>query len=138
MSKSGAKATRVCTVCGKERKIAWGRQDRPDYQPDTYVCKYCKPPKNGPRYVTFDMQDYQRRWNWLKRYGITPEQYDEILEEQGGVCKICKNLPGKYRLHVDHDHETGKVRGLLCVTCNSRLEWTVEHMDKILEYLKEA
>lgn len=49
-------------------------------------------------------------------YGITQEQYDEMLASQNGVCAICKLAT---RLVVDHDHDTGEFRGLLCRTCNS-------------------
>lgn len=57
-------------------------------------------------------------------YGLTPEQYAEMLEEQGGVCAICgtDEWPGKgNRPHVDHDHSTGRVRGILCSHCNHGL-----------------
>lgn len=57
-----------------------------------------------------------------KAYGITPAQYEDMSKEQGGVCLVCRgvNEDGE-RLHVDHDHETGKVRGLLCNRCNVAL-----------------
>lgn len=61
------------------------------------------------------------RRNWLKRnYSITPSQYDKMLVSQNGVCAICyqKNMGGR-RLGVDHDHETGRVRALLCGWCNT-------------------
>ena len=44
--------------------------------------------------------------------------YDAMLAAQGGVCAICGNPPKTRRLHIDHDHKTGKVRGLLCFQCN--------------------
>lgn len=64
-----------------------------------------------------------RRKNVLKcRYGLITEAYDEILKLQYGVCRICckKNVI-KNRLIVDHNHKTGRLRGLLCVKCNSGL-----------------
>lgn len=60
---------------------------------------------------------------YLRRtYGITEPEYEQILEAQGGVCAVCLRPPpaGKH-LHVDHDHRTGIVRGLLCMTCNHDL-----------------
>ncbi len=60
-------------------------------------------------------------------YGLTPEQYDLLSAKQGGVCAIChqpetaRTRDGKYRLRVDHDYKTGKVRGLLCHKCNAAL-----------------
>ena len=60
-------------------------------------------------------------------FGITLELYDEMFEKQNGVCDICglpetKVIRGKIvSLAVDHDHETGKIRGLLCHSCNVSL-----------------
>lgn len=55
----------------------------------------------------------------LRRRGITAEQYDELLESQRGVCAVCGGPPtGKGRFHIDHDHRTGRTRGLLCLHCN--------------------
>jgi hypothetical protein len=55
-------------------------------------------------------------------YGITLEQYDEMLVAQGGVCAVCKREPrDDISLHVDHDHATGVIRGLLCFRCNNSL-----------------
>ncbi len=51
---------------------------------------------------------------------MTAEDFAEMLEVQGSTCAICGNTSEK-RLHVDHDHETGRVRGLLCFTCNTLL-----------------
>ena len=56
----------------------------------------------------------------VKTYGITVEQYQEMHERQGGLCAICgqANVRG-LSLAVDHCHETGEIRGLLCNPCNS-------------------
>lgn len=66
----------------------------------------------------------QRRERWyIRRYGISTDDYNELLKAQNGLCAIC-NLPGngKYKkLHVDHCHKTGKLRSLLCVNCNRGL-----------------
>ena len=74
-------------------------------------------------------------------HGITVEQYDDMLEAQGGVCAICHrpSVTGK-RLHVDHDHKTGRNRGLLCHHCNTALgNFRDDHavVEAALTYLKE-
>jgi len=58
-----------------------------------------------------------KRLEWT--YGLTPEEYDKMVADQDGCCAICKKKPDL--LVVDHDHETGKVRQLLCSYCNSIL-----------------
>lgn len=56
------------------------------------------------------------------RYGITPEQYDAMWSAQGECCAICKGTEHRgVSWHTDHDHVTGKVRGILCGPCNNAL-----------------
>jgi formate dehydrogenase maturation protein FdhE len=50
------------------------------------------------------------------KYNLTPEEYAEIITKQGNKCAICGDIPKK--MCIDHDHNTGKVRGMLCSTCN--------------------
>ncbi|HEX7276621.1 MAG TPA: endonuclease VII domain-containing protein [Acidimicrobiales bacterium] len=57
-----------------------------------------------------------------RKYGITIEQYDQMLAAQGGGCAICGREPRPdISLHLDHDHESGQVRGILCFRCNNAL-----------------
>lgn len=59
--------------------------------------------------------------------GITDEEYVVLLVAQGGHCALCPNRPKSRRLHVDHDHRTGRIRGLLCHRCNRVLpSWVDE------------
>jgi hypothetical protein len=70
-----------------------------------------------------DNREKQRGYEFKSRYGITIEEYDALLAEQKGVCAICDGQQNQARkvLFVDHDHATGKYRGLLCNRCNYRL-----------------
>ena len=66
----------------------------------------------------------RHRWKkaeLMRQYGITMEQYNDIYNQQEGCCAICGIHQNdlKYTLHVDHDHTTGMVRGLLCKKCNT-------------------
>lgn len=61
----------------------------------------------------------QNKLFYLKRYGITQAQFERMLIEQGGRCKVCfKPMIGPREPQVDHNHKTGKARGLLCSPCN--------------------
>ncbi len=63
-----------------------------------------------------------RKSHLKRQFGLTLEAYDAMLREQGGVCRICGRTPKQGRvLHVDHDHVTGRLRALLCFTCNNAL-----------------
>lgn len=62
------------------------------------------------------------------KYGISREEYDFLLTEQDGRCKICFEKVGE-ELRVDHDHETGKIRALLCAKCNSGIGLLKEDPD---------
>lgn len=78
-----------------------------------------------------DKYDAMLRKSKLKAlYGITPEDYDAMLEKQEHACAICeKPCTSGRRLSVDHDHETGEVRGLLCGACNRLLGFARESED---------
>ena len=73
----------------------------------------------------------------LKRYGLTIEKFDQMLDQQNGVCAICGSPPATEgwqtvkQLHVDHDHATGHVRGLLCDTCNRGLGYFHDDLAKL-------
>ena len=79
----------------------------------------------------------------LKRcYGITIEQYDQMFNVQEGKCKVCGKDQSELKqpLSVDHNHTTGKVRGLLCPNCNTILGHAKDDTDilqKVINYLKE-
>lgn len=57
----------------------------------------------------------------LSKYGLSYEQYKNMHERQDYLCAICQHKCHEDDLHVDHDHDTGQVRGLLCSSCNTGL-----------------
>jgi hypothetical protein len=79
--------------------------------------------------------DYHRAYKLLKRFGLTLEDYNRMLEEQGGRCAICGREPNGQQLSVDHDHETNEVRGLLCQPCNLALGHLEAHIVAAFDYL---
>ena len=99
---------KVCSNCDTEKSFNEFYERRNDSYGDGYAgqCKVCIKDKGMQR-----------------KYGITLEEYFDILDHQGGVCAICKTDKwGKdNKPHIDHDHETGLVRALLCTTCNMGL-----------------
>jgi len=61
----------------------------------------------------------QRGWLMKSRYGVTLEEYRELYDKQTGQCAICGISVPFPKLSVDHNHESGKIRGLLCQNCNA-------------------
>lgn len=80
-----------------------------------------------------------REYHVKAYYGISPEEYNALLQKQSGRCAICEQPPKK-TLHVDHCHETGRVRGLLCHFCNIGLGHfgeDIERMKRAIRYLED-
>lgn len=72
----------------------------------------------------------------IEKYGISIEEYNILLKNQNYTCYICnKSVKDNKRLHIDHDHNTGKVRGLLCSRCNGNLGWYELYKINIENYL---
>lgn len=83
----------------------------------------------------------QRARNLKAHYGITNVQYDSILSNQGGICAICGCPAINKELAIDHNHVTGKVRGILCSNCNTGLGLfgdSIDLIERAVAYLKTA
>lgn len=117
------------------------------------ICKDCpdsnRPaPYPGPRCFThrlaFEKQQKARNHERMvsKTYGLESGEYARLYKEQGGKCAICQIATGKTkRLAVDHDHDTGLVRGLLCGPCNKLVGYfrnSPEAFDRAAAYLRRA
>jgi hypothetical protein len=74
----------------------------------------------------------------LRKYQAYTDDFDQIVADQGGVCRACGGLPGVKGLHIDHDHATGLFRGLLCHLCNLALgsfDDDVDRMARAIAYV---
>ncbi len=85
-----------------------------------------------------------RNYAILNKYGITSEQYDQMLQDQGGVCAVCQkdqSYRERTNLYVDHYHQSGEIRGLLCQKCNTGIGMLGDDLDSLLKavsYLEKA
>jgi hypothetical protein len=116
---------RHCTTCGDEFRGVKSLCNKCRYSASADQRKI-----NWERWAAANPQyRYERsKAHLLKKYGITPKDYHDMHEAAGGVCAICDQpetaldrLGNIRRLSVDHDHETGFIRGLLCAKCNPAL-----------------
>lgn len=93
---------------------------------------YCKPCRKQYR-IAHSNFDRDQGYNLRKNYGISVEEFDALAESQNNMCAICGvGIPhGRGNWHVDHDHKTGKIRGLLCHHCNVGLGYFKDSMDNL-------
>jgi hypothetical protein len=122
----------VCRGCNYERVKAWRVAN-----PEKFALQVAR--ENAKL-----TPETRRRRLLAKKYGITPKCYAEMLQAQGGACAGC-GLPEADNVHgvlaVDHDHETGAVRGLLCNGCNTALglvKEDVSTMQTLIDYLRKS
>jgi hypothetical protein len=97
---------------------------------------YCKPCHNRVGKETKErLYGGTREYHLRRRYGIGQAEVDAMLAEQGGLCAACRTDAA---VHVDHDHRTGQVRGMLCFLCNQALgnvRDDVERLERLITYL---
>lgn len=149
--------TKFCNSCQetKDNSNFYKNRSKPDGL--SSMCKPCNLTSNQKRYRSEEgkkrNREYTRQWRknnprpekqqiYLRKclYGITDAEYKQMVENQKGLCAICKKPPSKI-LFVDHCHETGKVRGLLCHKCNVGLGYlgdSVQGIKNALEYLEQS
>lgn len=124
-SEVGDKDIKVCRLCGVEKPISefYFRKDSGHYRSE---CKECL-----------------RKLSSFRKTGWTPEDYEEAYIKQDGKCAICgcKLNSSRYtRFAGDHNHRTGKLRGLLCTNCNTALglfKDSIERLEMAKRYLIE-
>jgi Recombination endonuclease VII len=124
-SRFEGRTTKKCSSCGLELAFDAFYQNANHgtaYSQAMQPCKACRVEKVKERNSTPVARREIRSRNLQRNYGISIEEYEVLEKAQRGLCAICGSPPpGSGRnqyLHVDHDHETGDVRGLLCHLCN--------------------
>jgi RNA polymerase subunit RPABC4/transcription elongation factor Spt4 len=124
---------KACTQCKRVLPLEdFSRYSRAKKDGRAWACKRCMRLANRDWYLrNMEREKARSRAKLLRRvYDISPEQYEALFVAQAGRCAICRchqteqKTPRwgvKRRLDVDHSHKTGRVRGLLCATCNRTL-----------------
>jgi len=156
---------RLCTNCNEEKPIKEFTKNSKLPSGYTNQCKKChnaylknRRDSDPEAYERIKQQgaawrarnpEADRRKYLMRKFNITIEEYNEMFKKQNGVCAICGNeetvvrrsKSGKEMLAVDHCHETGEIRGLLCFKCNTALGAlgdTVENIQRVINYLNRS
>jgi hypothetical protein len=102
----------------------------------------CKPCEQALAKKYWEEHKQENMWEGRKyRYEMDEKDFDKLLESQNGECAICEcELPAdKFKSDIDHNHKTGKVRGIVCRSCNitiGMVEKKIKYIDKIIKYIK--
>ena len=124
--------SKYCLQCKQEKPLTeFHKAGKKSIDGVRARCKFCVNNNNRqhwPYYYSVNKDEIaarkkisaprERRSRYKRLYGITLEQYAELLIVQGGLCAICGKPDDNRLLSVDHNHKTGQVRGLLCSDCN--------------------
>jgi hypothetical protein len=124
-----------CIPCSKEAAKKSYESDK-----SKVICRSARWRAKNPERV----QEIGYKTRLKKNFGMTLEDYNEILESQNGKCLICESSgrggrSKRFQLFVDHCHKTGKVRGLLCMKCNSAIGYfdeDIARMKSAISYLE--
>ncbi len=124
--KKAAKGTACCLRCREE--LALSKFSDSCLRYGRYICKVCNSKENHTRQI--------------EKLGCSRKLYEELFLRQNSKCAICNKSAGHKiksgfaRLAVDHDHQTGEIRGLLCNKCNRGLGYLDGYLESALEYVR--
>jgi hypothetical protein len=145
-------ARKTCRRCGETKDLSEFYKRTKSKDGRYRTCKSCMKNKNSDYYqnhVEWYAQYFQRRIKEIPKetyrekqvashYKISVEEYRKLIERSKGVCEACGHPQPSLSLAVDHDHKTGKVRGLLCRRCNLALGFVKDNpqvLFKLYRYL---
>ena len=123
----------VCKPCDHKKQKAYYDENKDRITKNNKV-RYLKNKAEGK------IQAYHKNRHLVKTYGITVGEWEDLFDAQGRSCAICKDGDIKGHWCTDHDHNTGKVRGILCQGCNTLIGMAKDHPQVLLDakaYLEE-
>lgn len=131
----------LCKVCNLEKDKSLFHVDSTSKRGCSYYCRECanaksrewtKTHKDNPKY-----RKSKQDAHYKTTYGLTVEQREQMHQDQGGLCSICKTqLTIGVNTHTDHCHNSNKVRGLLCGNCNRGLGSFKDNTGYLMEAIK--
>lgn len=136
LSNRGKRIVLTCKYCGGEFETL---QLKANTGKEKFCSRECY--NLYRRENSTDLKERNILYQKKTKYGLTEEKYKELFIEQDNKCSICGTPFEDTKAFVDHDHKTGKVRGLLCTQCNTLLGMAkdnTEILDAAIQYLKNS
>lgn len=140
---------KACSKCGEVKRLSDfspAKQCADGYRPECKPCHNAIEKARPKAHRRSSTAEYKRDERMRRLFGITLDDFEAMLAAQGGVCAICHEAcdwkrRDKQPLVVDHDHATGRVRGLLCHACNGLLGWARDNthvLSSAIDYLERV
>lgn len=157
MQENSCSQSKKCSRCEVDKPFTEFHKKKERKDGLTSECKACQSKwqkefysdpinkqKRIDRQSTKEAKIRAREYDLKSKYGITSADYEEMLKSQDSKCKTCgTNVPGgrstKY-FHVDHCHDSGKIRGLLCSSCNKALgllKESISTLENLIKYIED-
>lgn len=141
----GPTVLQTCSLCGKNKQRKEFYKDFRRPKGVQSECKECvlKMRRNDYRKHKPNYQKNNRNRHLVREYGITTDQYNQMVINQNSCCEICNRHVDdikNHKLYVDHNHGTDKIRGLICGSCNRLIALAMEKSSILLNainYLKK-
>lgn len=132
--------TKICTLCNEEKPLEAFHKDKRNKSGRTARCSSCRTAIQ----IAFqnkqksEKPEHYKRWrksnNYFSKYGLTLEQVETKLYQQSYICAVCNDTLTEYA--VDHCHSTGRVRDLLCSSCNKGLGFFRDDPVRLMSAIK--
>lgn len=130
MARQSNRETEYTCKCGKTFKRARKYSLKQTPRCDDCCYEFTRTKVRAKKYHQLPKyREWQHNRRLEREYGINKEKYEQLLKQQNYVCAICQEKDSRHRLSVDHDHVTGKIRGLLCHRCNRTLGMLKENRE---------
>lgn len=135
----------TCVKCGKSKQRQSFVKDKRAKLGITNTCLKCYRPTRKKDYQKHkEKRNLTCKKGWLRtKYSLTIEEYEQMLIDQNNSCAICNRNISELKmqkLHIDHNHSTKQVRGLLCPSCNRLIGVSIESIDVLksaIQYLEK-
>ena len=137
MRKNPVRPLKPCTKCGITKPLEDYPLDKRANDGRASSCKQCNNKEHRKRYSSKEYKNSNHKYRMEKRYGLSPLDFDTLIGANNNCCHLCnKKFKDTRHKHIDHCHETGRVRGILCKDCNTALGKLGDNEEGLLKALR--